>query len=652
MTENTYSIRSRELARKMAGLSAQGDEKQALKAVQTHLRKAPHDIGALNLAGTLAVRLENWALAEKCFTGALAINKTDTETLGNLFRVLKLSNRPDKATAILSRILELEPDNVSALSEKGLMLFDRGDTASALQVFDKCIQIAPAFELGYKNLYSALVTCGRYEEAERIAKLAIQKSTTDYRYTFKVDLVVCLWRSGAIREGHQVAEEIIAELTQLNNPRFRELLARAHCHYGIILMELNELESAREQFTKAVSLDPGNVDPYINLAKACWFTGDLLQAIHWFDKALAIAPDNAELHLHLGIVLRDAGRPELALPYLQSAVVQSPANPELRCYLGMAQFALGQLDQAYENYELRWVRQECGKKSQLAIPEWTGLPESGRSIFVYTEQGIGDDLTFATCLPDLIGRFERVIYICHPKLKKLMVRSFPQIEIRDLDSNLTSHDLGDPDFQIPIGSLPRIFRKTIESFPASQQLLAPDMGKSALFRERLLQNKGKLIVGIAWRSSFESTDRRAIYPQLEFWRPLFSLPDIVWVNLQYGDAGEEIKKAEHDFGVGIINFTEVDHFDDLDSSVALMKACDLVIGPGTSTVVLSAGTGVPTFKLVPYIDVFCMGTDHYPWFPNMVLAVRSLEETWEAPIQRIANIVQALAAERASVRAD
>ncbi|MDO8464118.1 MAG: tetratricopeptide repeat protein [Gallionella sp.] len=652
MAINTYSIRSRDPVKKAAALSAQGNDKQALKVIQTHLRKSPHDIETLNLAGTLAVRLENWALAEKYFTGALAINKTDTETLGNLFRVLKLSNRPDEASVILSEILELEPDNVHALSEKGIILFGQGDTASALQVFDKCIQIDPSFEMGYKNLYSALITCGRYGEAERIAKLAIQKSTTDYRYTFKVDLVVCLWRSGAIQEGQQAAEEIIAELTQLNNPQYRELLARAHCHHGIILLELNELESAREKFMKAMSLDPGNVDPYINLAKACWFTGDLLQAIHWFDEALAVAPDNAELHLHLGIVLRDAGRPELALPYLQSAVVQSPANPELRCYLGMAQFALGQLDQAYENYELRWIRQEGGKKSQLAIPEWTGLPESGRSIFVYTEQGIGDDLMFATCLPDLIGRFERVIYICHPKLKKLMVRSFPQIEIRDLDSNLTSHDLGNPDFQIPIGSLPRIFRKNIESFPRSQQLLVPDIDKSALFRERLLRNKGKLIVGIAWRSSFKSLDRRAIYPQLEFWRPLFSLPGIVWVNLQYGDVGEEIKKAEHDFGVSIIDFAEVDHFDDLDSSVALMKACDLVIGPGSSTVVLSAGAGVPTFKLVPYIDLFCMGTDYYPWFPNMVLAVRSLEETWEMPIQRIANIVQALAAEGVHVRAD
>lgn len=645
MAISTYSTRSRESVKKAAALSAQGNDKQALKAIQTHLRKSPRDVEALKLAGALAARLENWALAEKHLTGALTIEKNDTDTLYNLFKVFKLSNRSDEANAILSRILELEPDNVSVLNEKGVILAGQGDMASALQAFDKCIQIDPIFEMAYRNLYAALVTCGRHAEAVTVAKLAIEKITTDYRYTFNVDLVVCLWRAGAIQEGRLAAEKIIAELTQLNDPKYRDLIARAHCHYGIIFMELNEVESAQEQFMKAISLNPRNIDPYINLAKAYWYTDDLLQAIHWFDKALAINPNYDELHSQLGIVLSNAGRPELALPYMQSAVVQSPANPEFRCYLGMTQFALGQLDQAYANYEFRWTRPECGRKTQLAIPEWTGLPEHGRSILVYKEQGLGDEILFATCLPDLLKRFERVIYIGHPKLKTLFTRSFPTIDIRDMDSSLTLNDLGNPDFQIPIGSLPRIFRKNVEDFPDHQQLLIPDAEKSALFRKRLLQNKGKFIIGIAWRSSFKSVDRRAIYPQLEFWRPLFSLPDIVWINLQYGDVSEEIKQAEHDFGVNIINFADVDHFDDLDSSAALMKACDIVIGPCSSTVMLSAGVGVPTFRLIPYIDSFCMGTDHYPWFPTMVLAVRRFGETWEMPIQRVADIVQALAAE-------
>lgn len=627
--------------------SERGENNRALKTIQTHLRNFPRDIEALNLAGTFAGQLEDWALAEKYFTGTLAINRANIYALYNLFKVFKLTSRLDEATATLSRILELEPGNANALNEQGVILSERGDMAQALQVFGKCIQIDPLFEMGYRNLYAALVTCGRYEEALQITKLAIQKITTDYRYTLKVDLVVCLWRSGDIQEGRIAAEEIIAELTQMNDPQYRKLLARAHSHYGIIFMEQNEVESAQEQFMKTISLDPGNIEPYINLAKSYWFTEDLYRAIHWFDEALVIDPDYGELHVHLGTVLRDAGRPELALPYLQSAVVRSPANPEFRYYLGIAQFALGQLDEAYANYELRWNRRECGRKSQLAVPEWTGSPESGRSILVYKEQGLGDELLFATCLPDLVKRFEHVTYICHPKWKTLFVRSFPQIEIRDMDRSLTANDLGNPDFQIPVGSLPRLLRRKIEDFPDLQQLLTPDAEKVALFRNRLPQNSGKLIVGIGWRSSVKSLNRRSVYPQLEFWKPLFDLQNIVWVNLQYGDVSEEIRKAEHDFGISIINFTDVDHYDDLDSSAALMKACDIVIGPDSSTTVIAAAVGTPSFKIYSYIDYLCMGTDHYPWFPNMILAKRHFGEAWEMPIQRVADIVQALAAERA-----
>lgn len=648
----SMQVRQNSSIQKAIAFSKRGDSKQALKVIQSHLRKFPHDIGALNLAATFAASIEEWLLAEKYLASVLDIDKNNIHAIYNLFKVFNLTMRLDEAAAMLSRVLEIDPNNTNALNEKGVMLSARGDMVSALQAFDKCIQIDPLFEMGYKNLYAALVTCARYEEAVHIAKLAIQRIATDYRYQFKVDLIVCLWRSYAYQEGRLAAEEIIAELTRLNDPKHNKLLARACANYGTIFMELNEVESAQEQYLKAISLDPENIDPYINLAKTYWFVEDISQALHWFYAALAIEPNKGELHLHLGIVLRDAGRPELALPYLQSAVVQSPANPELRYYLGITQFALGQLEQAYENYELRWTRREGGVKSQLAIPEWAGYPESGRSILVYKEQGLGDELLFATCIPDLIDRFERVVYICNWKLKTLLTRSFPQIEFRDWDSVLAPEDLGGVDFQIPIGSLPRIFRRKIEDFPGMRQLLIPEAEKVSLFRKRWTSSGNKLIVGIGWRSTVKSINRRSVYPQLEFWGALFGLQNIVWVNLQYGDVDEEIRKAEQDFGISIINFEDVDHYDDLDTSAALMKACDMVIGPDNSTTTIAAAVGVPSIRISPYTDYLCLGTDHYPWFPNMVLAKRHLGETWEMPIQRVADIVRALAAERAQEAVD
>lgn len=649
MTKNASKKSNQHPALKKAtALAAQGKDKQALEVIQKHLRQVPRDIEALNLAGTLAARMESWTQSAQYFKGALALDSRNVYALYNLAKVYKLSNQLNEAIAILKSLLEIEPNNVSALNEIGFLFTKTGELDSALHAFETSIKIDPTFELAYRNLYATLIVCGSYEEATRIVRSALQKITSDYRYTLKVDLIVCLWRSRDFEEGRQAAMNIIDELTQLNAPSYRELLARACSHYGLILMELNEIESAAEQFKKALSLDPKYIEPYINLAKVYLFKEEISQSIQYFDAALAIDPGNGELHMQLGNLLRDAGRPQLALPHLQSAVAQSPGNPELRYYLGGIQLALGQLEQGFENYEFRWARREGGRKSSLNIPEWHGSPEFGQSIFVYKEQGLGDEVIFATCLPDLTRRFEHVVCLCHPKLKTLFVRSFPQVEFCDTDRALTADDLGNPDFQIPIGSLPRVFRRTLGNFPNREQLLIPDANKVALFRERLKTKDDRLIVGIAWRSSMQSVDRRSIYPVLEFWQPLLQLPGIVWVNLQYGDVADEIKTAEQEFGVSILNFADVDHFVDLDASAALMKACDLVIGPATSTTQIAAAVGAPTIRLSAGYDYFCLGADYYPWFPSLINMPHQLGETWTNPIQQTADIVRALAAERAS----
>ena len=84
--------------------------------------------------------------------------------------------------------------------------------------------------------------------------------------------------------------------------------------------------------------------------------------------------------------------------------------------------------------------------------------------------------------------------------------------------------------------------------------------------------------------------------------------DRTWVNLQYGEVSEELSQAEAKFGISIIDFKDVDHFQDLDSSAALMKACDLVIGPGTSTTMISAAVGAPTIRIAPGGDKYQLGT--------------------------------------------
>lgn len=648
MAKNTLPTRSSESFKKASNLSAQGKDKQALEVMQKHLRRVPRDMEALNLAGTLAARMENWMRAEQHFTDALALNKDNAYALYSLSKVYKLSNRAGDAVEALTRLLNIEPRNVSALNEIGVLLAGEGHLDPARRAFETAIELEPSFEKAYRNLYATLYTGARYEEAVGIAKRAIEHISSDYRWNYRTDLILCLWKSHAFAEARLLAEELIKELEYADTPKHREILLHAITNYGVILMEMEEPDNAEAQFRKVIALEPKNVDPYINLAKLNAFREDFQEAISWFEKALAIDPEHAELHNHLAIFLRDAGRPDLALPHHISAVAQSPGNVEMRYYLGVTQLALGQLQDAYPNWALRWSRREGGTKSTLPIPEWTGIPETGRSLLIYREQGIGDEIIFASCLPDLTNRFERVLCVCHSKLKPLFARSFPQIEFRSGENALTEADVAALDWQIPFGSLPPIVRSDIGAFPPHPKLLLPDPFAVEKFRAELSLKRKALTIGIAWRSGLLSLTRRAIYPYLEFWHAIFDIPGVTWVNIQYGDVREELRRAEQQFGVSIVDFEEVDHFNDLDTSAALMKACDLIIGPATSTTQIAASVGTPTIRIDSGFDYFCLGTDHYPWFPSLTRIPRHFGESWLGPIQRTASIVQALVAERSA----
>ncbi|MBS4096866.1 MAG: tetratricopeptide repeat protein [Sulfuricella sp.] len=628
-------------------LSAQGKDRQAGELLQKHLDKFPRDLEALNLAGTLAARQEDWAAAERYFVGALAVNPGNVYALYNISKVFKLMERPGAALEALTRLLKVDPKNALALNEMGVLLVGEGQLSPALQAFDTAIMIDPAFEMAYRNLYAKLYGTGRYEEALDVARRAIEHISSDYRWNFRVDIILCLWKTRAFDEARQVVERLLIELEEAKKiPEYEQILLDTLNNYGLILLELGEREAAEVQFKRVLALEPRMIEPYINFAKLCSFNDDFQGAIRWFDKALAISPGHGEVHSHMAMFLRDAGRPDLALPHHLSALAQSPDDLELRYYLSVTQFALGDLQAAYQHWEARWVRREGGEKSHLAIPEWAGTPATGRSLLIYREQGIGDEILFATCLPDILDRFERIIYVCHSKLRSLFARSFPKIEFRSGSTALSEADIADMEWQIPIGSLLPIVRPSLASFPENTQLLVPDLAKVELFRQRLQPERGKLIIGIAWRSGVLTLDRRAQYPYLDFWQPLFDVPGITWVNLQYGDVRDELKKAEEQFGISIINFADVDHFSDLDTSAALMKACDLVIGTSTSSSMISAAVGVPTIRMDAGPDRYALGTGSYPWLPSLTRIPRQFGETWAGPIGRAAAIIKTLMAER------
>ena len=100
-------------------------------------------------------------------------------------------------------------------------------------------------------------------------------------------------------------------------------------------------------------------------------------------------------------------------------------------------------------------------------PRWNGRTVAEGTLLIHGEQGIGDEIQFASCVPDLVPLAKRCVLVCHPRLAKLLARSFPAVAVvaheRKSDAVPPTMPIA-VDAQIPAGSVPNYLRRSVERF--------------------------------------------------------------------------------------------------------------------------------------------------------------------------------------------
>src|SRR5690606_39069215 len=121
------------------------------------------------------------------------------------------------------------------------------------------------------------------------------------------------------------------------------------------------------------------------------------------------------------------------------------------------------------------------------------------------EQGIGDEISFASILPDLIKTQKHIVLDAHDKLAGLLARSFPEIEVHPTRMQKPSdkdwRDGRKFDAHCLIGSLAYHKRKKHEDFPGTPFLVA-DPERRLQWKALLDTLPGKK-VGIAWTGGWK-----------------------------------------------------------------------------------------------------------------------------------------------------
>ena len=344
-------------------------------------------------------------------------------------------------------------------------------------------------------------------------------------------------------------------------------------------------------------MKPDFADAYNNLGYTLRELGRLDDSEASYKKAIELKPDFADAYNNFGFVLKDLGRLDDSEASFKKAIELKPDFADAYNNLSFTLLSKSNFEEAFKLSEWRWKTElKIGTEFYSKKPYWDGQNKS--SVFVWREQGIGDEIMFCSILPELIEKSENIILNCDKRLIPLFSRSLSdKVTYQSEQNNVNENNY---DFHIPMGSLPLHFRKNLSSFNnSSKGYLKADKTKIYEFRKQLSDRKKVKIIGLSWHT--KSQIQMASFRNI----PLKNLvseinnSDIKFISLQYGDVSEEIKELKKEIGIDIIDLQEVDKRDDIDSLAALVSACDLVVSIDNFILHLAGSLGVETKALLP-----------------------------------------------------
>lgn len=416
-------------------------------------------------------------------------------------------------------------------------------------------------------------------------------------------------------------------------------VARAWRLVGAIKVEATDSIGARQAFEASLALEPDNANAYLGLGIAALWVDEEPTALSHFEAAVArtSTPSNTLL-MNLAYALQHTGRIAEAHAVYSRLASQDPRDSAVRWYLCLLDLTLCNWRAGWDNYHSRFTSGAASYRP-IAYRPWDGRDIGGQTLLVLADEGIGDEILYASCLADAQARAGRIIIECEPRLHGLFARSFPGVMTlasRRENSAGWLEGYPRPDWQIPSGGLPGIFRRSDEDFPKHAGYLQAEARRVDYWREHLAHKLGPgLKIGISWRGGTTKTRQRARSIALPEWAPILAMPGVHFVNLQYGDYQSDLTALNELHGDRILNLP--DALADYDDTAALVEALDLVITVCTAIVHLAGALGRPVWVLTPLVPGwrYTANRDVMPWYPSSRLFRQRTWGEWAPVCQEV-----------------
>jgi len=398
---------------------------------------------------------------------------------------------------------------------------------------------------------------------------------------------------------------------------------------------------AINDYIEAINYKPDYFEAFCNLSNTLIKMRELEKALDACNKCLKINDNYLQGYLQKALILKLLNQPDLALEVYNQAISIQPNYAEAINNRGHLYLNQQNFKQGWQDYEARFLTAAYDSKVlESSKPLWNGNYYLNGPLYIWGEQGIGDQILHGSILPDISKLFRSNIVSVEKKLIPLFTRSLPEISFVEISRHLSEEQYV---AHLPIASLGQYFRKSVDDFKEQKPYLVDNFSLTKEIKSSPLFLNRKTC-GISWNSINQRVgEDKSI--SLESMLPILQLLKIHFINLQYGNVSTEIVKLEEQSKIKVDQVQGIDLYEDIDGLASVIQACDIIVTCSNSTAHLAGALGKETLLLLPknqgkFWYWHTREDGRSLWYPSIKIYKQEDQGDWSKPVEEVKRYLE------------
>ena len=531
-----------------------------------------------------------------------------------------------KAQELYQRILHYEPNHSDALHLSGVLAYQSGHYALAVELINQAIALQPSIAM-YANLAVVFQAAGNVEQLIKTYQQSLLLENNAEIHYKVANLLQSAGRlDEAVNHYRQALLIIPDSVNVLNN-------------LGVAFQTQKKFDEAIDCFQRILALSPEFIGAYNNLGIIFQTQKRFEQAVQAYHQAIALNPDYVEAHHNLANTLQLQERLDEAVASYKKTIALNPNLSEVPNSLGLLLLKMGRLMEGWQYCEARYkedIKARSTIPPNLPFPQWQGESLKGKSLVIWYEQGLGDEIQFCRYVSVLKSQgVTKITWVCKKPLKSLLKT------LQGVDTVLTAEEkslIKPHDYWTFAMSIPLHCQTTLETIPANVPYLFANPKQQDKIASQLQAIK-ELKVGVCWKGNPGHKNDINRSPGIAVFQPLFDMPGVKFFNLQPDTRQEFLQNAGRS---GVDRGHEIDK-SSFDEAAALIMNLDLVITCDTSICHLAGALGKPVWIVLPLFMTdwrWLIDREDCPWYPSARLFRQTTDGDWNELFQRVERQLQ------------